>query len=209
MGLWAQGAEELQTPDTPEKLAHQLGDGLVKTRKTLGYEMASSVRNDFDILHASRCEIWVVGGDTPWRTSEEAVEEMGARFRDFRGVQHYEPDHQDVRAWIQRDTPPASNTVQRAVFGLPLEFRYSDRSRGDILQGVEHERRASPLHLHVSRLSINSFVGVATLFKSSFLDRNEKLVLKNQPDKTTEPPSNFDLIKEFVEQFPIHIPVKL
>jgi CRISPR-associated protein Cmr1 len=206
------GAERLppfETPDSPQSLAQQLGEGLAKVRTELRSEMAGNVKKEFDILHPDSCQIWVVTGDNPWTSSDDAVEEIGARFRDFRGVKHYEPDHLDVRAWIQRDVPPPSNTVQRAVFGLPIEFRYSDHSQGDVLQGSVHERRASPLHLHVSRLLNNSFVGVITLFKSSFLERNEKLMLKKQSTKTTALPPNFDLAKEFVEQFPTFIPVTI
>jgi CRISPR-associated protein Cmr1 len=46
----------------------------------------------------------------------------------------------------------------RAVFGLPLRGVH-----------VNLERRASPLWLHVTRLSANQYVGVLTLFKSQFL----------------------------------------
>lgn len=207
----ATGAEQLpsfDTPDSAEKLAIQLGDGLAKIRKVLGHAPSHKTSNGFDVLHADTCQIWVLTGDMPWQTSEEAVEAIGAKFRDFRGIQHYEPDHQNVRAWITGNILQPSFTVQRSVFGLPIEFHYSDHTR-DILQGSPHERRASPLHLHVTRLSNKKFAGVATLFKSAFLEQNEKLMLKKQPGKTTAPPPNFDLIKEFVEQFSTFIPLTI
>ncbi|MCX7840106.1 MAG: hypothetical protein N2559_11720, partial [Anaerolineae bacterium] len=149
----------------------------------------------FDVLHKNTCRIWVLTDAKPWTSAEQAVEAIGAAMRDFRSGR--EPDHQAVRALLERGTRPP--TVERAAFGLPLPFRYSDGGPTDVLQGIHHDRRASPLALRVTQLAPDCFVGVAVLFESELLPRNEGLQFQ-RTRKTTAPPPNYDLIHQFITE---------
>lgn len=153
----------------------------------------------FDVLHPRTCRVWVLG---LWKSWEEAVEDIGAALRDFRSRR--EPDHSRVARWLQGEKIPA---VERAVFGLPLPFRYQGGPSG-VVQGrpqPENEaisRRASPLWLKVSKTKGGKFAGIATLFLSAFLPEGEKLYERKDEEMTnpTEPPPDYGLILQFIEE---------
>jgi len=149
----------------------------------------------FDILHPRVCDIWVLNGPAPWKTSEDAIKAIGEALRDFRSYR--EPDHDNVRTWIEGRTIP---TVERAAFGLPLPFRYSNGGPADVVLGTNQvERRSSPLWLRVSRLANGHYVGIAVLFHSGFLAEGEKLMLQRTKARTA-PPSDYALLRDFVTQ---------
>jgi hypothetical protein len=76
------------------------------------------------------------------------------------------------------------NTVN-SIFGIP------------ILHGPNYQlqRRSSPLHLRVTKLTNGQHVGVATLFKSDF------------KDNTHEVGGGYALIEQFVQSFPTSLEV--
>jgi len=176
---------------TPKQLAEALSHNIKYLSAELSrmYSVTSSPQpsKDFDVLHPQLCKIWVVTADVPWTSWEGAVEGIGSAMRNFR---KNEDDSKKIRKWKGGDPP---DTIQTAIFGLPLPFKNSG-----IVNSRDHNRRASPLHLHVSRLNDDSYVGVLTLFKSNFLPRNDSLKLSSSKvrDKV-EAPSNFYLIEKF------------
>jgi CRISPR-associated protein Cmr1 len=188
-------------PDTPSKASEAIGAGLRAIRKQMAEILNSqkatriSAPTQFDVLHPETCRIWILTGEKGWTTSEIAVEAIGAAMRDFRSYR--EPDHNAVRAFL--DTGKQPPTVERAAFGLPLPFRYSDGGPADVLQGGTHERRSSPLSLRVSQLASGQFVGVAVLFESELLPRGEKLQFQRSK-KRTDPPETYDLIRQFIAE---------
>jgi hypothetical protein len=62
--------------------------------------------------------------------------------------------------------------------GLPIVFYDpADRRSVGTLEGVEHDRRASPLLIRVTRLG-NQYVLVLSLFRAHLLPDRERLALK-------------------------------
>jgi CRISPR-associated protein Cmr1 len=176
-----------------------LAQGIQQIRKALQTRLnlsAGSVAQPsaFDVLHPGSCKSWVVTGQngTAWRSSEDALAGIGGAFRDFRSET---APRENVAAWIESRRQP--QTIARAVFGLPLPFRYADGGPSDVLQGSQHDRRASPLHLRVAALTNGQHVGVATLFKAHFLEKGEQMQLQRTKQKTS-PPGNYDLIEQFI-----------
>lgn len=168
--------------------------------------MASFVRPPgFDVLHSQACRIWVLADESPWTTWVEAVEGLGAKMRDFRN--RTAPDHDGVLNWLTRGKSPGK--VERVVFGLPLPFRYThSRARG-VVEGANHDRRASPLWLRVVKLDNRSYVGVATLFKAEFLPDGERLQIKGKRGQVPAP-SDYVLLEDFItRQFPRRWEVQL
>lgn len=186
-------------PTSPEEFVQFLGQGLSVIHKKFQViyqrNVKPSLPTRFDVLHKDTCRIWVLTDSKPWTSAEQAVEAIGAALRDFRSDR--EPDHNAVRAFLERGTRPP--TIERAAFGLPLQFRYSDGGPADVLQGSQHDRRASPLSLRVTPLASKRFVGVAVLFESALLPRREELQFQ-RTRKTTDPPSNYDLIRQFITE---------
>jgi len=133
-----------------------------------------------------------------WTNSSTAVDSIGAALRDFRSYR--EPDHTNVARWLGGAAIP---TVERAAFGLPIPFRYSDGGPSGIVQGRLRnptiDRRASPLWLKITRTQNGRYAGVATLFKSAFLPAGEKLNAKTRAaPPPVNPPPDYSLIEKWV-----------
>jgi len=136
-----------------------------------------------------------------WGTYQDAVNGIGEKFRDYRS--HMKPngkaDHDAVLEWFNHGQRHAPN-LKRPVFGLPIPFRYSDGGPSDVIISSKSDRRGSPLHMRVTRLSTGRYVGVLTLFKSKFLPDTAKLRLQER--KWDAPaPSDYQFIEDFIQTF--------
>ena len=161
-----------------------------------------------DALHPDSCRVWVLG---LWPNPKAAVEEVGAAMRDFRTYR--EPDHSNVARWMTRgESPP---TVERAVFGLPIPYRYSGNGPVGTIQPFGQrerlDRRASPLWLSVSKTAGGQAVVTATLFTSRFLPSGVNLTARGggSAARPVPPPANYDLILRWIrDEFPNAVEVK-
>jgi len=178
---------------TSREAAQQIGAELTAIRQSFGLPNAVSIHSpsNFDIIHPAACKVWILG---IWPKSEVTVESIGAALRDFRTRR--EPDRNNVAKWLNGQRIP---TVERAAFGLPIPYRYSDGGPSGTIQGTNVDRRASPLWLKVSQTTYGSYVGIATLFKSVFLPRDEGLRAKTR-DRTPiiNPPDDYTLIEQWI-----------
>ena len=191
-----------QVPRSAKELRNHLQTGIKQVRELLGQrypDIANFVHPPgFDVLHPQACRIWVLADESPWITWVEAVEGLGAKMRDFRN--RTAPDHDGVLDWLTKNRAP--DKVERAVFGLPLPFRYTHPRVQGVVEGTNHDRRASPLWLRVAKLDSKSYVGIATLFKSEFLPDGERLQVKGKHGQVPAP-SDCTLLEDFIStQFP-------
>jgi CRISPR-associated protein Cmr1 len=164
---------------------------------------------EFDILHPQACEIWVVAGQSDgWSTPLGALNGLGEKLRDFRS--HLHPlgrsDHDAVLDWFAH--AGEGPQIKRAAFGLPIPFSYSGNGPRDVIVSKEGDRRGSPMHMRVTRLTDGKYVGVLTLFKSRFLPPDSKLQLQKQ--KWNAPiPASYEVISNFITSFPVKEQVPL
>ena len=203
------GLPAFQVPRSARELRDHLQMGIRQVRTLLSQQYPDTASfghtSGFDILHSQVCCIWVLADHRPWTTWVEAVEGLGARMRDFRN--RTPPDHDGVLNWLNRNRTPAM--VERAVFGLPLPFRYTHPKVRGVVEGTNHDRRASPLWLRVTKLNDGSYVGVATLFKAQFLPDGEHLQIKRKRGHVPAP-SGYVLLEDFITtQFPRRWEVQL
>ena len=158
-------------------------NGLKEDCKT-SEPLSISQFSKFDILNPKVCKIWILDS---YKNSTEALNGIGDILRKFRSRR--EPDHIE--------------TVERAQFGLPLVYRYSDKTTGTII--AEHneakiERRASPLWLSTLNCKDGKVFSSAVLFYSQFLPEGSKLAVKNKNSiQKIPPPEKFDLIEDWIE----------
>jgi cob(I)alamin adenosyltransferase len=68
------------------------------------------------------------------------------------------------------------------------------------LEGSEHDRRASPLFIRVTRLANGKYVLVLTLFQAQLLEAGEKLKLKRQGPPTYVNAPDLSLIDDFIQE---------
>jgi CRISPR-associated protein Cmr1 len=182
--------------ETPPDLCNALGSALKQIRTNIeSYcrvaPLAKLPLPSFDALHPDCCKVWVL--DKAFESWQDALTTVGLAMQDFRFRFHkgrhtgVPDDYANVRAALSGGR--LSQPVQRAAFGLPIVFYF--RSLGgakDTLEGEEHERRSSPLHIRVSKLAGQNGVGVVlTVFYSQLLSPGEKTRLKRQGSKTVTP----------------------
>lgn len=206
------GFPSFKIPATAEELVVHLKEGIQAIRSHFGNPIITKSQQ-YDVLSSSTCKIWILRGanGTPWRNWMDAVETIGSYLCSFRNKRP--SDYPDVLNWINGISTPA--TVQRAIFGLPLPFRYSNGTSGTVVGEINEGRRASPLHLRIYELSGGEYVGIATLFLSDFLPRDtsgnpEKLKIQNKSRTPVPAPSDYNLIEDFIKLIsPTPLEVKL
>jgi CRISPR/Cas system CMR-associated protein Cmr1 (group 7 of RAMP superfamily) len=102
---------------------------------------------------------------------------------------------------------PASAYPRRVAFGLPHNYYFSSQNHKFSKPVVEvvpdkkdqgHDRRASPLILHVQEISEGCYAAVATVFPSIFLPMGEGILIKRakQMDNEQNVPRNILFAKK-------------
>jgi CRISPR-associated protein Cmr1 len=161
-------------------------ENLVQARST------PSENPKYTVIHPNSYNLWLLR--KTWKSWEDALDEMGMTYRDFRNRRH--PDYGNVKALLQRRAG-APRTIERAAFGLPLRFYYrSLRGATATVQGQEHDRRASPLSFRLLRLANGRYAMLVSFSKAEFLPGRERLKIRGE---TCAQPS-FDIIEEFIEE---------
>lgn len=157
----------------------------------------------YDVLHPQFCKIWIVAESSEgWDSYENALDGLGRYYRDYRT--HLNPlgrsDHDAVLDWYEHRRTPSA--LKRPIFGLPVAFRYSQGGPADVLVPEKGDRRGSPLHMRITRLTKGRYAGVLTLFASQFLPQDTKLKLQRRK-WTAPPPDDYTIIENFVHTFPL------
>lgn len=86
------------------------------------------------------------------------------------GGQDSEKNFQDDHDWFRKKTKFDDTHPRRVIFGLP--HNYSETLG---VQTKHYDRRASPLLLHIQRLTLQKHIAVLTILRSAFLPQNEPL----------------------------------
>ncbi len=164
----------VSSASTPQALQRELHAGLGRLRRLVGGPQPVRTPSVFAVLHPAVCRIWVV--DRVFPSWLEALEAVGVFLSTFRR-QRSGIEFPAVRAASGgRSTLPP---MERAILGLPIVFfDPSVRRPLGILEGQEHDRRASPLLIRVTRLG-SQYGLVLTLFRAQFLPPGEQLVLRD------------------------------
>jgi CRISPR-associated protein Cmr1 len=206
------GATEATLPTfkacrTIDELQSYLSEGVRRCRTAIVGDDAGWRRLDgklagYDTLSPESAEIWIVSNAANgWATHLEVLNGIGEKLRDYRS--HRNPlgraDHDAVLEWMEKGG--SGPQIKRAVFGLPIPFRYSEGGPGDVVQSTtDSDRRASPLRIRITRLGTGRYVGVLTLFKSRFLEEGTKLQLQTRKWKAP-PPTDYKVIQDFIQTF--------
>jgi CRISPR-associated protein Cmr1 len=180
---------------TPKQLQTELQEGLSKLRKSTGGTASVGCPSRFDVLHPDVCKVWVV--DKEFSSWEEALDAIGQRMQQFRSRRA--PDYQNAKNAVQGKH--LTQPIERAAFGLPIVFYYrSLKGAKGTLEGERHDRRASPLFIHVTRLSSRKHALVLTFFQAQFLEEGEKLKLKRQGPPAYVGTPDMSLIDDFIQE---------
>ncbi|MEO8495730.1 MAG: type III-B CRISPR module RAMP protein Cmr1 [Planctomycetota bacterium] len=97
---------------------------------------------------------------------------------------NFPDDHDSVHSFLAKGTPVAS-PPKRAAFGLPHNYFFKSLSSPDVNVKAEvtpekHDRRASPLFLHIHAPVGAAPIAICTLMPSRFLPEGESLRVSDQ-----------------------------
>lgn len=171
---------------TPTKLCDEIRSGVQELQKTINPSEPDVQQPVFDILHPNFCHIYIP--DKTWMRANEAVDAVGSAYKLFRSNH---PDESYDVARTLFDHQPLNVSPPRAGLGLPIQYFYKGRPPGErkgTLEGKSSEgdkidRRASPLHLRISRLANGRYATIWTWFDSTFLPEGSQVSLR--PEKRT------------------------
>ncbi len=211
--------EELPSPvsraETPQALAEELAQGLTSLRSWVGLPSPDELPTPVELstLHPQTCQIYVL--DATFPSWQDAMSRIGEAFRSFR--LRYESDYSLIRS-ILTGGKALAQCVQRAIFGLPLNFFFSSIYKQELQKGLsprdarrkasarvvpsQGQRRASPLFIRFTRLAdeAGSYVSLFILFRSRFLPVETLQIRpadRSLPPLTVAAPSDYSLIEDW------------
>ncbi|MDQ2805471.1 MAG: type III-B CRISPR module RAMP protein Cmr1 [Chloroflexota bacterium] len=165
---------------SPSTLQLKLEQGLTQIRSTLGAESFSplpGVVSPFTLLHPALFEVYVL--DKTWGTWQQAMDAVGQAFAGTR--MSLSPDMKVVADFLQSGTVPWQ--IHRAVLGLPLPFYFTNlgiqRKVKATVNGSKHDRSASPLTFHFTRLKNRSLCVLLTASHQRLLPDGEDLTISS------------------------------
>ncbi len=122
------------------------------------------------------------------------LEIINQKFRDFRNYKNnFQTDHDLVFDYLSNGAKP-SETLKRAVFGLPHNYFFRSLSKRDLNVKADvipnkQTRRASPLLFHIHTIDKHP-IGIILFLPSKFLPDNEKLTIKDTSSDRRKIPPN-------------------
>ena len=202
-GTWPDALPPLQLDArSPAELCSRLGSALRQLLDTA--PRAAPVQLGIPSLHPALT--WLGVFPKEWPNWEEALEEVGEAFRAFRN--RHGPDYQGVKTFIQTGQPPA--TVERAAFGLPLQFFYRSLPAnapagnkatvaGRRARARKIDRSASPLHFRVVPLTSGGCAVVALAFVLPLLPPRSTLSIQSALHSGSPQPPGQAILAKYME----------
>lgn len=126
-------------------------------------------------------------------------------------LQLFPDDHDHVWQVADGDTNPNVHP-KRIVFGLPHNYRFSNGNIVYVNPG-EHERRASPLFIHLHQLD-KQYAAVLTVLPALFLPEGEGIALNKKGSRNkhhVDLPGDFsfNVLHDFIDRFRDRMEVQL
>lgn len=118
--------------------------------------------------------------------------------------QNFCDDHRWMLEAVKGKQPEAH--PQRVVFGLPHNYYFSSTKCGVNVRAENHDRRASPLLIHIHEFEPQKYAAILTIMKARFLPKGEKIMVaggKNSGVKShaLDQQIDFSFLDDFVDGF--------
>ncbi|TVS15234.1 MAG: type III-B CRISPR module RAMP protein Cmr1 [Gammaproteobacteria bacterium] len=130
------------------------------------------------------------------------------RINGERAEQNFPGDHDDMLKVAGGGG--ARRVPERAVFGLPHNYRFSSGDKAEVESVLQGGRRASPLMMHVHQLASGECLGVQCLLPAQFLPPGAETVSFKGKPRGGKPVSSklecesvdWQVIHRFLDRFP-------
>lgn len=200
-----EGADFTDLPRSPEDLKNMIEEKLGSLRIS---ELADLP--DYTALsrHAA-VTVW------PLRTKswEQALQQVGEKLNGFRSAQKSEEFHDDrdlILDYVGGVSP--DRAPRRAAFGLPHNYFFLHTKTQVNVSGATHDRRASPLFIHLHELRDGELAAVLSLIPARFLPDGEQVKIgpaNRRPAALVEPPPDFSAVEEFLSSLDDALEVRI
>jgi CRISPR-associated protein Cmr1 len=131
-------------------------------------------------------------GDEPLKLLNSIGEKM-REYRSYQKSKTFYDDHHLLRAAING---VVINHPRRVVFGLPNNYHFSDGEK-PIVKPEMHNRRASPLFIHIQQLNKDHYAAIAAIFPADFLPEGEKIIVGGYPVDVNV--NSYKVLHEFID----------
>jgi CRISPR-associated protein Cmr1 len=145
---------------------------------------------------------------------EQALREVGDRLNGFRSARSTDRFHDDrdlIRDYAYGGTSP-DRAPRRAAFGLPHNYFFKQTRTQVNVNAAKHDRRASPLFIHLHELLGGELAAVLSLIPARFLPEGERVKIGpagRRDPQNVSPPPDFDPIRGFLSGLPDALEVKI
>jgi len=139
-----------------------------------------------------------------WQSALTTLGDALLRFRQSLGgvTAPYGPDHDLVSDYLHKGRALPKAPL-RAAFGIPHNYYFKSSKKQVQFLWEANDRRASPLHLHISKLNTGSYVAVAILFDGPFLPDGKQLKTKTRHARECRVPiPDYRAIHQFLDTLP-------
>jgi len=117
-------------------------------------------------------------GDEPLKLLNSIGEKM-MEYRSYLKSKTFWDDHDLLIDAISGK--PIANHPRRVIFGLPNNYHFRNGGGNSIVKPKAHERRASPLFIHIQQLSKDKYAAIAAIIPADFLPIGEKIMVESSP----------------------------
>ncbi|MBM7865795.1 type III-B CRISPR module RAMP protein Cmr1 [Heliobacterium gestii] len=108
----------------------------------------------------------------------------------------------DCQCVLRGDKPP-----ERVAFGLPHNYWFPKSEYKVDVNAERHDRRASPLFIHIHRLTAKLYVAVVILMPARFLPDDEKIKINDKAVPLSPDVERYQVVRDFMDRFPDRLEV--
>lgn len=190
-----EGADFPALPRSPEELRERIEEKFweLEVRERDGLPDYTALSRHTAIV------VWPMRTNS-WR---DALRDIGDRLNAYRSSQreqNFLDDRDLIRDYAFEGTKP-TRSPERAAFGLPHNYFFKQTRTQVNVSGAEHDRRASPLFIHLHELRGGELAAVLSLIPARFLPEGAEVKIgpagRHGP-RYVPPPPDFTPVREFL-----------
>lgn len=132
--------------------------------------------------------------DEPLRLLNSIGDKM-MEYRSYRKEKNFLDDYKLIRDALAGNV--IYNHPKRSIFGLPHNYYFSSTNESAKVKPKDHERRASPLFIHIQRMNESQFAAITAIIPADFLPHGEKIMVGDSPVDADV--NGYKVLHEFID----------
>jgi CRISPR-associated protein Cmr1 len=132
--------------------------------------------------------------DEPLRLLNSIGDKM-MEYRSYRKEKNFLDDYKLIRDALAGNV--IYNHPKRSIFGLPHNYYFSSTKESAKVKPKDHERRASPLFIHIQRMNESQFAAITAIIPADFLPHGEKIMVGDSPVDADV--NGYKVLHEFID----------